>query len=41
MAMSLREILLKKNEDLIKELVDANEILARYNNSSTMLDEQI
>lgn len=32
---------MKKNEDLTKELVDANETLAKFNKISTMLDEQI
>lgn len=41
MEMSLRETLMKRNEDLTKELVDANEKLAKFNKSSTMLDEQI
>lgn len=39
MAMSHRESLMKKNEDLTKELANANDILAKYNKSSTMLDE--
>lgn len=41
MAMSLRETLMKRNEDLIKELVEANEKLDKFNKSSSMLDEQI
>lgn len=41
MAMSLRESLMNKNEDLTKELADANEILARFNKSATVRDEQI
>lgn len=41
MEMFLRESLMKRNEDLTKELVDANEKLAKFNKSSTMLDEQI
>lgn len=41
MAMSLRESITKKNEVLTKELVDANELLAKFNKSIAMLDEQI
>lgn len=41
MEMSLRETLMKRNEDLTKELPDANEKLAKFNKSSTMIDEQI
>ncbi|XP_059078096.1 uncharacterized protein LOC131876670 [Cryptomeria japonica] len=41
MAMSLRERLMKKNQDLTKELVDANELLFKFNKRSTILDEKI
>lgn len=39
MAMSLRESFRKKNEELTKEMADANEILAKFNKSTAMIDE--
>lgn len=41
MAVSLRESLTKKNEELTKELADVNEILAKFNKRTAMLDEHI
>lgn len=41
MSISLRKSPMKKNEDLTKALADANELLSKFNKSSTMLDEKI
>lgn len=41
MEISLRETLMKQNEDLTEELIEANQKLEKFNKSSTMLDEQI
>lgn len=41
MVMSLRESLIKKSEELTKELANANDLLDKYNKSTAMLDEQI
>lgn len=41
MASSLRETITKHNEDLTRELIEANGNLEKFNKISTMLDEQI